>query len=798
MKHRQVVACLLALSLCISSTMPSMYSRASEIDASTNEALEDDVLDETEEEGDSNSAQESEINPVDEAAQVDNDTKPAEDLEDSESEEWVPSISYSTHVQRVGWQEDVKDGALAGTEGRSLRMEGIKIHLDQVPEGAGGIEYAAHVQKIGWQDYVADGQLAGTTGKKLRVEAVKIRLTGELSEKYDVYYRTHIQSFGWLGWAKNGAASGSATYSKRMEAIQICLVKKGDPAPGDETNSYVTRRITYTAHAQTYGWLSKVYDNADGGVVGKSKRLEGLQISIADMEYTGDVEYRTFVQGIGWQEWKKNGQTTGSVGASKRIEAIEIRLTGEIAEHYSVYYSVHMSKVGWSGYAKDGETAGSTDLSKRIEAVRIQLVKEGEASPDTSKTTYIRGLTNDKLVYSGRIQDSEEIGTAIGGATLGVTGQSKGLESLNVLLDNSDEYAPTGTIRYAVYLSESGWQDEVDMGTETGCFDGSQRIESVKLSLNGDLEKYYDIYYRAHVQKYGWLGWAKNGQTAGTTKVGYRIEALQIKLVAKEQKAPGANTGYYTEQKYRKYQNPAQYYQIKNKITLSGGGYDLSYGFEGIKVRKVIQRLGLGNGVGMGGAFYGTQVTEAVKKFQKSKGMPQTGNVDLLTWIQMGFNQTQWEAWGAYVSPIKVDEDSTRSQHIEAMISRAYDYLGDDYVIGASGAPGLGIDCSGLVMQALYAAGLDLSPITPVSHAQPGHEYESRNMWNSSKFKHVSYSQRQRGDLIFYQNSAGTVIHVAIYLGNDRVIEAWPNQVVVWPVKNGARSNVKGVIRPFV
>lgn len=45
------------------------------------------------------------------------------------------------------------------------------------------------------------------------------------------------------------------------------------------------------------------------------------------------------------------------------------------------------------------------------------------------------------------------------------------------------------------------------------------------------------------------------------------------------------------------------------------------------------------------------------------------------------------------------------------MIRRAYDYLGNDYVIGASGAPGLGIDCSGLVMQALYAAGLDTSPI---------------------------------------------------------------------------------------
>ena len=71
-------------------------------------------------------------------------------------------------------------------------------------------------------------------------------------------------------------------------------------------------------------------------------------------------------------------------------------------------------------------------------------------------------------------------------------------------------------------------------------------------------------------------------------------------------------------------------------------------------------------------------------------------------------------------------------------------------------------------------------------------------MWDSSRFLHVPYSERQRGDLIFYQSSSGVVIHVAIYLGNDQVIEAWPNKVVVWPIQNGSRSNIKGVVRPFV
>lgn len=248
----------------------------------------------------------------------------------------------------------------------------------------------------------------------------------------------------------------------------------------------------------------------------------------------------------------------------------------------------------------------------------------------------------------------------------------------------------------------------------------------------------------------------------------------------------------------RRYQNPPQYYQIQDSITLTGGGYNLSYGYEGVKVMKVIQRLGLGSGIGMGGAFYSQGVANAVAAFQRSKGLSATGTVDLLTWLYLGFNEIEWNQWGAYVSPIQVNRNSTRSEHIEAMIATASNYLGTPYVIGASGPPGTGIDCSGLVMQGLYAAGIDTSPINPVRHASPGYEYESRNMWASSRFMHVPYSERQRGDLIFYQNSSGVVIHVAIYLGNDQVIEAWPNEVVVWPVRNGQRSNIKGVARPFV
>lgn len=134
------------------------------------------------------------------------------------------NVNYTTHVQNLGWQEAVSDGALAGTVGQSLRLEGITIEsgIDGL-----GIEYATHVQNIGWQDYVADGAVSGTEGQSLRLEAIKIQLTGEQAEKYDVYYRVQVQNLGWLGWASNGAESGTAGYGYRLEGIEIVLVEKG-------------------------------------------------------------------------------------------------------------------------------------------------------------------------------------------------------------------------------------------------------------------------------------------------------------------------------------------------------------------------------------------------------------------------------------------------------------------------------------------------------------------------------------------------------------------------------------------
>jgi uncharacterized protein YjdB len=90
-------------------------------------------------------------------------------------------------------------------------------------------------------DWVSNGALSGTEGRSLRLEAIQIRLTGTAASQYDIYYRVHAQNFGWMGWAKNGQSAGTAGYSYRLEAIQIVLVPKGTSPPGSTANAFVQR-----------------------------------------------------------------------------------------------------------------------------------------------------------------------------------------------------------------------------------------------------------------------------------------------------------------------------------------------------------------------------------------------------------------------------------------------------------------------------------------------------------------------------------------------------------------------------
>ncbi len=68
----------------------------------------------------------------------------------------------------------------------------------------------------------------------------------------------------------------------------------------------------------------------------------------------------------------------------------------------------------------------------------------------------------------------------------------------------------------------------------------SKRVEGIQIKLTGTAASLFDVYYQVHIQNYGWMGWAKNGESAGSSGGSLRMEAINIRLVPKGGAAPGS------------------------------------------------------------------------------------------------------------------------------------------------------------------------------------------------------------------------------------------------------------------
>ena len=297
---------------------------------------------------------------------------------------WIPitspSISYQAQVQNIGWQKNSYNGETAGTTGLGLRMESLKISLINLSNGLTNsnshIQYQGYVQNIGWQNPVQDGTIAGTVGQGLRFEAIKMNLSGEIANQYDLYYRVQAQNIGWMDWAKNGEAAGTSTMSYRLEAIQIQLVKKGNPAPGATTFTFLnTPSLQYCTQVQNIGWQNPVSTGQISGTVGKSLRTEALKINIGNLSagIDGGVSYSSQIQNIGWQAPVSNGQISGTVGQSLRLEALKINLTGRISQYFDINYASQVQNIGWQAPVSNGQISGTVGMSLRVEAVKLSL-----------------------------------------------------------------------------------------------------------------------------------------------------------------------------------------------------------------------------------------------------------------------------------------------------------------------------------------------------------------------------------------------------------------------------------------
>lgn len=381
------------------------------------------------------------------------------------------AVTYNTHIQNKGWEKDFskKNGQSSGTSGESLRLEGIKIKL----ENANGIniKYQTHIQNVGWQNWKTNGQMSGTSGQSLRLEGIKIELEG--TNEYSVQYRVHVQNIGWQDWRIDGEVAGTSGQSLRLEAIQIKIVPKVIKGRiGVETS---LPDINYgNDTVQVSGWKMANLANTKLKV-----SFDGSEIDTQNYQRTDVYKY---IVGYGTAEQNPEPAFKFSIDTTTLSEGnhvLKMEFTtqnGEIIDTYTknmkidksmhVQYSTHIENVGWQSYKNEGELSG-TNSSNKIEAIKIRQVN------------FPQGVT----------------------------------------------------LKYKAFVQNVGWQTWKENDSIAGTSGQNLRLEAIRIKLEGTDQ--YSVMYRTKVENIGWQDWCYDDETAGTQDASRKILAIEIKITPK-------------------------------------------------------------------------------------------------------------------------------------------------------------------------------------------------------------------------------------------------------------------------
>lgn len=130
--------------------------------------------------------------------------------------------------------------------------------------------------------------------------------------------------------------------------------------------------------------------------------------------------------------------------------------------------------------------------------------------------------------------------------------------------------------------------------------------------------------------------------------------------------------------------------------------------------------------------------------------------------------------------PTTASGDLVDQATLERMIDEAEEHLGVPYVWG--GEDPSGFDCSGLVQWAFAQHGITVPRV-------------AADQWGAGE--RIEYADAERGDLLFWRNdptAPNRISHVAIYLGDDTMLEA-PRTGSVVKYSDVRFTNLAGALR---
>ena len=433
-------------------------------------------------------------------------------------------VSDDAHTWKLTYTDGSGFNATAQSDTSCVEAgENVKIHIKKIPTLTDGNAYTQVSAMIVDKNntVVAYGKIK----EKPEVGYTNVTIPEGLSAG-DYTIKVFAED------VNSTAESPEVDYASNMSSIPVKVV---------------TPNVTYRVQVQKKGWETEyVAAGQTSGTVGEALRLEAIKIKLINGDGTafdtanGGIEYRVHVQKKGWEkEYLANDGLSGTVGEGLRLEAIQIKLTGDIANKYDVYYRVQAQKFGWLGWAMNGAKAGTEGYAYRLEGIQIKLLSKGSDAPtesggvkDTNLPCFFDKNKIPEVSYKTQVQTYGWQGYVSDGKTSGTVGKAKRLEAIMIKISNNK--GVSGSIQYKTHIQKKGWEAEYRTNNAlSGTVGKALRLEAIQIKLTGNLAENFDIYYRVQAQHFGWMGWAKNGESSGTSGYGYRLEAIQIQLAHK-------------------------------------------------------------------------------------------------------------------------------------------------------------------------------------------------------------------------------------------------------------------------
>ncbi|WP_239284711.1 C39 family peptidase [Collinsella sp. An2] len=397
-----------------------------------------------------------------------------------------------------------------------------------------------HVQNFGWTTWQSDS--LGDAGSGLALEAIQVKLDDALRAKYRIWYRVHVSDIGWMGWTSDGEPAGTSGRGLSIEALEIQLLPVDAPAPGSTDDAYrgpaesVSQQSIFIDGTSVQ---SQAFPSVMIGDAGRNVPLQSFSLTVTNPVIDGFISYQSQVYGAGWQTSWIAGEAANAGAAGAPLEGVRFQLNGGLSSRYELWYRAYVIGTGWLGWASSGESAGSSGLASYLGAIELTLVPKGAEPPERQGDAYLTGDVP-ILSYQAHSADVGWQSPVTDGMTAGVTGQSRQLEALRVVMDGAGSIASDSAagVRVSAHVADIGWQGWVGSSSFAGTTGQGKAIQAIRIELTGDLASTYDIVYRVHSADYGWLGWACNGEAAGTVGLNKRAEAIEIRLLPKGSNMP--------------------------------------------------------------------------------------------------------------------------------------------------------------------------------------------------------------------------------------------------------------------